>query len=117
MPRDYGIIVLTERGFIMKKIPSFLAAIFLITAFSGAAGLCGDYEAKIVEKGGETTARMLNNYECPVSEDEIIPAEAVMVEYNGNIYKLCCPACAKHFQKFPEKFSQKALKNDQKGPA
>ena len=75
-----------------------------------ARGLCEGDEAKVVEKDSKTTAEMVNNYECPVSEDEIDPATAILVEYKGKIYRLCCPACAKHFQKLPEKFSQKALK-------
>ena len=73
-------------------------------------GRSEDNGVKVIEKGSETTAEMVNNRECPVSEDEINPATAVMVEYKGKIYSLCCPACAKHFQKFPEKFSQKTSK-------
>jgi len=72
-------------------------------------GFCEDNEANVLEKGTETTSEIVNNYECPISEDDIDPATAIAVEYKGKVYRLCCPACVKHFQKYPEKFSQKIL--------
>jgi YHS domain-containing protein len=49
-----------------------------------------------------------NNLTCPVSEDDIVVADAVQYKYNGKIYYFCCESCLKHFKKYPEKFAHKA---------
>ncbi len=86
-----------------------LSALFVWAIILCAPALCENNEAKVIEKGTETTAQIVNNYSCPICDEEIDPNTAIMVEYNGKIYSLCCPACVKHFKKFPEKFSKKLL--------
>jgi len=85
-----------------------IAAMFLCAGILCENGICQDKEVKVLKKGDETTAKYIKNSVCPVSEDDIVTGEAVMVEYDGKIYNLCCDACVKHFKKFPEKFAKKA---------
>ncbi len=95
----------------MKEIKRYAAvtamALFLCAWVFCSIGVCEDEEVKVVHAGDETTATYVRNSACPVSDDDIVEKEAVMVEYDGKIYNLCCSACVKHFKKFPEKFALK----------
>lgn len=90
----------------MYKLRIFTIALFV--------GLCVGMPAQ-GEKSLNTTAGAsqqkkliyMDNAMCPVSDDEIEEAAQVKIEYEGRIYNLCCEACAKHFRKFPDKFSRK----------
>ena len=84
-----------------------MTVLLCATAFCGN-GVCEDETVRVLKKGDETTATFVKNYACPVSDDEIVESDAVLVEYKGKIYNLCCEACLKHFKKFPEKFAIKA---------
>lgn len=97
-----------------KKIIYAGILIFLLCGFIAALpGVCQDQgdEVRVIEKGDPKMSERAVNSICPVSEDPIDPATAVRVEYKGKLYDLCCPACLKHFSKFPEKFSIKARSN------
>lgn len=55
----------------------------------------------------------VGNKICPVSGEKIptpgeegAMGEPVQFVYNGKVYNLCCKACAKDFQKDPEKYSK-----------
>ncbi len=98
-----------KRCVIVAAIALFICAGIFVTS-----GICQDETVKVFDEtvkafkeGDETTAMMINNSSCPVSDDDIVKGEAVMVEYKGKIYNLCCEACVKHFKKFPEKFALK----------
>ncbi|MBN2453431.1 MAG: TRASH domain-containing protein [Candidatus Omnitrophica bacterium] len=84
-----------------------VAAALCAGSFAPCA-MCENDEVKIVKPGDETTAVMVKNVVCPVSDDDIVAGEEIMVEYKGKIYNLCCEACVKHFKKFPAKFAAKA---------
>ena len=66
--------------------------------------------AKAAEEEKTKPAVNVNNSICPVSEDNIIAAEAVKYEYNGNIYNFCCESCVQHFKKYPDKFVHRLTK-------
>ncbi|MCX5678723.1 MAG: hypothetical protein NTY76_06410 [Candidatus Omnitrophica bacterium] len=96
---------------ILKKSVFIIALALLLCAGIGAGnGVCGDEsdEAKILTKEEQvsSTAESVKNFRCPVSDDDIDKANCIKIEYKGKIYNLCCDACAKHFIKHPEKFSQ-----------
>ncbi len=94
---------------IFKRCAIVTAAAFVLCVGTLCEnGICQDKEVKVLKKGDETTATYVKNSTCPVSEDDIVTGEAVMVEYDGKIYNLCCDACVKHFKKFPDKFAKKA---------
>ena len=65
-------------------------------------------EAAVEEK--TKPAINVNNVICPVSEDDIVAAEAVKYEYDGKIYSFCCDACVEHFKKYPDKFVHRLTK-------
>jgi len=49
----------------------------------------------------------VGNKICPVGGEAVgTMGEAVDVEYNGKIYKLCCAMCVRDFNKDPEKYSK-----------
>ncbi len=55
------------------------------------------------------SALNVGNATCPVSGEKIgTMGEAAHYEYQGKIYNLCCPMCAKDFAKDPEQYSKKA---------
>ena len=93
-------------GILKKGAAAIVAALFLYAGIGAGNGVCEDNEAKVIVKQGDSTAVSVNNFLCPVSEDDIDKATAIKVEYKGKIYNLCCSACAKHFIKHPEKFAQ-----------
>lgn len=97
---------------ILKRGALITAAALFLCAGIGAgddAAESGDDEVKIILKEEETnTAKKVNNIICPVSDDDIDKDTCIKVEYKGRIYNLCCKACAKHFKKYPEKFSKTA---------
>ena len=78
------------------------AAIFCSCILGADKGVCGDQDIKITQD--IKAAIEVNNVTCIVSEDDIIPAEAVKYEYNGRIYNFCCGPCVTHFKKHPDKF-------------
>ena len=52
----------------------------------------------------------VGNKICPVSGEKVGDSdmgEVVKFEYEGKVYNLCCPMCAKDFKKDPEKFIKK----------
>ncbi len=91
------------------------AAIFCSCILLIDNGVCEDQDIKTAENQDikavvdekKEPARDANNIVCPVSDDDIIPEEAVKYEYKGKIYNFCCEACAKHFKKYPDKFVYK----------
>jgi YHS domain-containing protein len=95
---------------ILKKSALIIAsALFLCLGIGAGNGACEDEteEAKIVLKDEESAAKDMNNFTCPVSDDDIDKNAVIKVEYKGKLYNLCCEACAEHFKKYPEKFSKK----------
>lgn len=67
----------------------------------------GEDSATVAANSTQTKLIYMDNAMCPVSDDEIEGTAPVRVEYNGRVYNLCCEPCAKHFRKFPERFSRK----------
>lgn len=65
-------------------------------------------EAAVEEK--TKPAVNVKNVICPVSEDDIVAAEAVKYEYDGKIYNFCCESCVEHFKKYPDKFVHRLTK-------
>jgi len=90
----------------LKRSVAAMGVILLLCA-GMRYGVCENEgnEVKIVASEDDTSAVSIHNTTCPVSEDEIDKATAIMVEYKGKIYNLCCAACVKHFKKYPDKFA------------
>lgn len=70
--------------------------------------VCGIGYAQDIEKKAAGTPVKVNNTICPVSGDKVNMKNPATVEYNGEIYNLCCPMCTPEFNKNPEKYSAKA---------
>ena len=59
---------------------------------------------KVEEK---SKAVNVGNIICPVSGENVEDmGDGIEREYKGKVYTLCCPACAKVFEKDPEKYSK-----------
>ncbi|MFH1189732.1 MAG: YHS domain-containing protein [Candidatus Omnitrophota bacterium] len=94
---------ITKKNFILMA-----AAIFCSCAMLSGNGACEDQVVKTEATEDTEPEIYANNLMCPVSEDDIVIADAVKYKYNGKIYYFCCEACVKHFKKHPDKFAQKA---------
>ena len=66
----------------------------------------GEVESEHIE-GTEEGPIEVGNTICPVSGEKIDEETAYKVEFEGEIYNLCCKMCAKDFEKDPQKYIEK----------
>lgn len=96
------------------RLRLFILSIVVLFSYVGFV-VAGEHPGHGEHKGSMTEhhegkegliAIRVNNKICPVSGENVgTMGDRIEREYNGKIYNLCCPSCAKVFEKDPEKYS------------